>query len=151
MIKKWLVCLLLIVSLFVLLACVPKNTKQVITPDELWNNKEAYFGKEVLVKGTVEQLSTRCSAVVCTKDNPCCQGCASKLGFVISNEANLFSPDGTELPFSGDFNGKLIGCQGTNCELTCNLFEPKKNYTLGVILSKTKFSEYYLNLTDVPR
>src|SRR3989338_2252526 len=97
--KKKLKTIIVILSLFFLLLLITgcKTNKlqyeNAITINELWKNKEDLLNKEIVVHGVIEKINTRCSGVVCTEKNPCCQGCAADLGFIISKNEHIIILD----------------------------------------------------------
>lgn len=116
--------------------------EKVISVEELWENRDFYLGKEVIVSGVIKQINPRCTANECYEENPCCQSCGSSLGFKISN--------GVYLPFfMEEVNGKIIGCTGTNCELNCYPFEIMGNYTVNVIFRQRDEQNYDMKLIGV--
>lgn len=114
--------------------------------NSFWENRENYIGKEIILTGKIEAMNPRCTENVCAKEDPCCQSCGLDLGFVISKEVQIL--------FYGKFEGKEIGCTGTNCKQECYPFEAysldsSKNYTVKIILKKNEFSRYYMELIDI--
>ena len=119
---------LLALFLIVLVAgCV--STEQSLSVSTVLQNPEKYLEEQISVKGLAAAYKLRCTDLMCTEDNPCCNTCGGSLALEES---------GKKLPLEG------ISCKGNNCEQKCGSFEIGKEYTITATL-KNVDGELLLN------
>ncbi len=113
----------------------------VITPKEVWRNKQNLVGNKIYIRGVVDIHMKVCTGNYCRDQKPCCQDCVSGLGFKINEENYLVFYD-------EDYNNKSVGCSGNNCNLNCYPFIPGKEYTVFVKLFQIE-NRFLLELLSV--
>jgi len=104
----------------------------------LTENREQYKGKEINVSGVADAGRTMCTLIFCSEENPCCNSCSG----------NSVLKDGEyAIEIRGEYNGKVVGCSGDNCNISCYPMERGKKYKVTGIFEKEN-EDYYLELKN---
>ncbi|MBI2971698.1 MAG: hypothetical protein HYY37_04755 [Candidatus Aenigmarchaeota archaeon] len=116
--------MLALIAALMLVLTAPQKT--VLTPSEIAKNADAYVGTLVTVRGTADASGIVCTLAVCPPADPCCNSCGGAL--VIT--------DGVmQLALEGTYQGKHVGCGGTNCDITCYPLAKGGQYTVNGTLN----------------
>lgn len=98
--------------------CVSKL--DIISPSEIVENPERFGGRNITVEGKIDSTDTKCTMLQCSDSDPCCNTCSS----------NLVVEGNKSVQLSGYYDGKRIGCNGTNCDMDCTPVKPGEKYYL---------------------
>lgn len=117
------------------ISSAPEPTASIVTysPEEVWNNKVALENKQIIIEGIIRGF------VICTK-GPFLNKCSGGLGFVVKGQYS------NVLPLTGKYNGKNIGCVGTDTSgVSCYPFEEEKKYRVTATFKKEshRLGDYY--------
>jgi hypothetical protein len=116
--------LFLLVLLLFSAGCIAKT--QVLTPEQILENPEAYLDQTITITGEVQQLLCMSTLMYCPPENPCCNSVSCGEGFMVDRQTITLK-------------GKR--CSGNDCEVTCDI-EPG-NYTLTGRFYKAEGTFYF--------
>ncbi len=129
----------------------------ILSPLQLWQNKEHLLEKQIIVEGTVGMFGN-CTKNVCEPGNQCCNTCSGGPKIIVKDHTSqygipmkgfLFKGQAYTPKFNGIYLGKNITCAGNECTPNCYPFTYGKNYRItGVVKAQPRLveKEYYLFL-----
>lgn len=118
----------------------------VLTPEEVFQQKENLIGHSITVRGTAQALWSHCTEIVCPEQDPCCNACWCGVGFWADvsegQDIALSAPD--------------IDCSGNECLIACRPFEFGVTYVVTGSLRedggssglRASVSSLYLDVAD---
>ena len=123
-----------------------ERDKPVLTPEQVFQQKQDLIGQNITVRGTAQALWSHCTEIVCPEQNPCCNACWCGVGFWADVS------QGQDIALSG----ADIDCSGNECLITCQPFEFGVTYVVTGSLRedggssglKASASSLYLDIVD---
>jgi len=103
-----------------------------LTAEQLLANPGKYEGKMVAIEAAPEPGPVRCTLMVCSQENPCCNSCGSSL-VIKSSRGDILIEGGS--------------CKGDECSLSCSPFAQGEKASISGIF-KASGSGYAIELQN---